>query len=759
MRLDRFRSPGRALPVVAFLAFLGTAAVATQPLSFDSLTRLPANADALVFAWTLKEMCGGLAQPWDAFRGNMFYPDTASLLYTEPLVGLAVQVAPLCALGMDHVTLYNATYAVVLAMSALGAWLLAREITGSPPAALVAATVFAFTTANYDSAARIQVVASQWTPFCFLYLIRFCREGRLKDAVLMGGAFAMQALTCTYYEIFLAILLVLSVPLWIGLAGGMARARERIPGVTAAVLIAGALVLPVNVVQRLHLDPVLVTRPQAQQITLSFFTEVLPTNLIYGGVLGRTRMAYDALYFPGLVPLGLALLFVFWTLRGRGNGSETQAGLKPLVFVGVAAFLLALGTRVSTPWGEIPGPLSLFSGVPGLGQARVPSRFLMFSRLALAIVAASGARLVLSRFPKRPRIWASILALACFAEHWSVPLDSWVVPTRNQLPAVYQWLEKSGPSIGPILEFPPSLHRLRREESAWLHTAAFHGLPMANGFSSFRPPWFEFVMEAALQWPDERLLVILREIGVRTIVVHPRPRGLPEVDGAGAALLDYAASHPEQLRLLKSFSDSDRWPGIWSRLGDEQVFAIGPGAPPLTFSPLGPSIDRRGWSCRSTEPDCERAIDGDPATLLRGREPQGTGQFLKVWFKEPTDIQAVSIHLGRFPEGFPREPVIRLLVGDAWIAVDAKLDVQSFLSDMMQRSTNPAMSWRFPVVRATGFEIRLRSGGQRFRELGIPEVSAHGSVGPSSEDASPTAAPSTQTTRLSARPLSRDRSP
>ncbi len=736
-------APGAA--AMLFLVFLATAVLATQPLSFELSTRLPANADALVFAWTLKTICGGLGHPGDALRGNMFYPDTASLLYTEPLVGEAVQVAPLCALGMDHVTLYNATYVVILAVAALGAWLLAREITGSAPAALVAATVFAFTTANYDSAARIQIVASQWTPFCLLYLIRFCRGGRLKDAVLMGGAFAMQALSCTYFEIFLALLLVLSVPLWIGLAGGVAQARKRIPGLTVAMLIAAALVVPVNLAQRFHLDPVLVTRPQAQQITLSFFTDVLPTNLIYGRVLGRTRMAYDALYFPGAVPLGLALLFLFWTLRGRRNESGNQSGLKPLVFIGAAAFLFAFGTVVSTPWGEIPGPLSLFASVPGLGQARVPSRFLMFSRLALAIAAAGGAHRVLSRFPRRPWVWASVLSMACFAEHWSIPLDTWVVPNRNQLPKVYAWLQESGPWLGPILEFPPSLQRLRREESAWLHTAAFHGLPMANGYSSFRPAWFEFVMEAALRWPDERLLAILRQIGVRTIVVHPRPRGLPEVDGAGVALLDYAARHPEQLSLVKSFSDSHRWEGILSRLGDEQVFAIAPGAPPMPASPLGPAIDRTGWSCRSSEPDCERALDGDLTTLLRGREAQNTGQFLKIWFKEPTDIQAVSINLGRFPEGFPRDPVIRLLLGEVWVVVDAKLDVQAFLSDTTQRMPNPAMTWRFPEARAAGFEIRLRSGGHRFRELGIPEVGAHGPAGPSVEGASPTAAPSTQT--------------
>lgn len=709
-----------------FLVFLAIAVLGTRPLSTDASSRLPANADALVFAWTLKSMCGGLAQPWDAFRGNIFYPDTASLLYTEPLLSLAVQVAPLCALDLDHVTLYNTTYAFVLALSALGAWLLAREITGSGAASLVAAAVFAFTTANYDSAARIQIVASQWTPFCFLYLIRFCKGGRLKDALLMGGAFAMQSLSCTYYEIFLAILLILSVPLWIGLSGGMDVVRRRLPQCAGAVILAAALVLPVNVLQRRHLDPVLINRPQAQQITLSFFTEVLPTNLIYGRVLGRDRMAYDALYFPGLVPLALGVWLLLSWLWRRGRGSQDPSGaLKPLVFVGVIAFLLAFGGRVATPFGEIPGPLSLFSMVPGLGQARVPSRFLMFSRLALAMVAAAGADRILARSTTRRRAGAFLLTLVCVGEHWSTPLDSWEVSTREQLPAAYRWLESSGSSLGPLLEFPPSLQRLRREESAWLHTAAFHGLPMANGFSSFRPPWFEFVMEKALQWPDERLLRILQTIGVRSIVVHPRPRGLPELDDATATFLDYAASHPEQLRLVRSFSDPGRWDGIWSRLGDEKIFEIAAVTAVPRRPPAGPAIDRTGWSCHSTEPSCELTFDGDAATMLRGREAQSTGQFLKIWFKQPAEIEAVSISLGRVADSFPRDPVVRLLAGETWSPVDASLDVEGFLSETMRRSTNPVMTWRFPRTRASGFEIRLKSGGQGFRELEVPEVNAY----------------------------------
>ena len=708
-----------------FLAFLLAAVIATQPLGSGTGTRLPANADGVWGAWVLGEVCDGFPDPRTMLRGGMFHPDPASLFYADPMIGIGIQSLPFCVAGLDHVSLYNVSYVLILAMSALGAWLLAREITGDAAAALVAASVFAFTSANYDSAARIQIVASQWTPFCLLFLVRFCKRGRLRDAILVAGAFIMQALSSGYFEVFLAALLVLAIPFWIRLAGGWTEAKRRIPGAILAAGLASVVVLPLNLAQRRHLDPILAERPQAQDVSLHFFTEVLPSNLIYGDLLGRSRVAYDAMYFPGVVPVLLAIGFIVVVARTKGR-SWRRTGLAAIVFVGVLAFAFAFGARIATRWGEFPGPLSLFSDlVPGLGQARVPSRFLMFTRLALAVVAACGVRLLIARCPRRPWLLASTIAIVCFVEHLSAPLDTWEVPTEHQLPQVYTWLRQQGPSAGPILEFPPSLQRLRREEAAWLQTQAFHRVPMANGYSSFRPAWLEFVMEAALRWPDERLLGILRQMGVRTIVVHPRPRGIPEVDQATSALLAYAAAHPDEVRPVKSFTDAGRWPGIWSRLGDEQVFAIGVATPAPKPGPIGAAIDRGGWSCRSTEPECELAFDGDLTTALEGREAQNTGQFLKVWFKEPRTLAAVSVSMGRMPEGFARDAAIRVLNGETWNPVDAQLDVAGFLEGLLTRSTNPTMVWRFPETQAQGFEIRLKSGGQGFRPLGLPEVDAH----------------------------------
>lgn len=724
MPLDSPAPPSPGKLTLLFAGFLAVAVAASQPLSGSAV--LAGNADAVLGAWDLSWICSGFLHPADTFYGNMFHPDRASLLFAEPLVGIGLLSAPFCFAGVDPVTFHNLAYVLTLAMGALGAWLLSREVSGSGTAALVGGVVFAFTSANYDSAARLQIVASQWTPICLTFLIRFCRQGRLKDAVFMALAFSMQALSCTYYEIFLAVLLVLTIPWWVRLAGGAMAARSRLMGSTVAVLVVAATVLPQNLWQRQHLAPVLSARAPAQSLSLSTFTDVLPTNLLYSGWLGRSSVAYDDLYFPGLVPLLLAALFLGLWLRSPET-RRSHPALAPLMAVGAIAFGFSFGQEVSTRWGTLPGPLSVIPDwVPGLAQARVPARFLMFSRLTLAVLAACGTRWLIARIPRRAFPAAILLAGVCVLEHWSTPLDAWRAPTKAEWPAVYSWLETPGNVQGAIIEFPPAVLRLRREEAAWLHTAAGHRAPMVNGYSSFRPAWFEYVMESALARRPAEFFRILSLLDARTLVLHPRKTDIPEMDRATQDLLQYAERHPAEIRQVASFSDPRRLEGIWSRLGDERVFTIS--AVPVHSTAIGPALPRVGWSCRSSEPSCERAFDGDSATLVRGREAQAEGQFLRIRFDRPATIEAVSIDMGRFAELFPRDVRLRFLGADGWQERAAEFQIEPFLGAMLRGSTHPSMIWTFAPVTVDGFEIRLATGGQGFRELGIPEIHAHARV-------------------------------
>ena len=145
-------------PIATVLAVYVLLAVATShPLATTPTDVLPGSNNSLLIAWMTSWVAQALpATPSDLFTANIFHPDRAALLYSEPLIGVGLLAWPIWMVTGDVVATHNLTFVLTLVLSALSMFLLVREVLGSLVAATVAGVVFAFTTANYDSAARLQ---------------------------------------------------------------------------------------------------------------------------------------------------------------------------------------------------------------------------------------------------------------------------------------------------------------------------------------------------------------------------------------------------------------------------------------------------------------------------------------------------------------------------------------------------------------------------------------------------------------------------
>ena len=166
-------------PIATVLAVYVLLAVATShPLATTPTDVLPGSNNSLLVAWMTSWVAQALpATPSALFAANIFHPDRAALLYSEPLIGVGLLAWPIWMVTGDVVATYNLTFVLTLVLSALSMFLLVREVLGSLAAATVAGVVFAFTTANYDSAARLQIVSGQWTPLLLFFLVRLWRQG------------------------------------------------------------------------------------------------------------------------------------------------------------------------------------------------------------------------------------------------------------------------------------------------------------------------------------------------------------------------------------------------------------------------------------------------------------------------------------------------------------------------------------------------------------------------------------------------------
>src|SRR5687768_11180675 len=142
---------------------------------------------------------GALSRYW---HGNIFYPEPLTLAYSEHFTAQMLQALPLLAVTDNVVLVYNLLFLSTFVLCGVGAFLLVRDLTGRPLAALVAGLAFAFAPYRIDQFSHLQILSMQWMPFALYGFRRYLETGRRR--ALVGGAAALvaQNLSCGYYLLF-----------------------------------------------------------------------------------------------------------------------------------------------------------------------------------------------------------------------------------------------------------------------------------------------------------------------------------------------------------------------------------------------------------------------------------------------------------------------------------------------------------------------------------------------------------------------------
>jgi hypothetical protein len=217
--------------------------VLTWPLVFSLASDVPGDlGDSLLNMWILAwgaehlpRVIGG-ALSWNEFwNANIFHPEPLSFALSEHLFGQTLQILPVYWLTGNIILCYNLLFITSFAVSAFGAYLLVRDLTGDRRAAFIAGLVYGFLPYRIASVPHLQVLSSQWMPFALFGLNRFVTTGSGK--ALTGGvaALVLQNWSCGYYLLYFSPFVPLfalhrmwtagtlrNVRLWAGLGGGAA---------------------------------------------------------------------------------------------------------------------------------------------------------------------------------------------------------------------------------------------------------------------------------------------------------------------------------------------------------------------------------------------------------------------------------------------------------------------------------------------------------------------------------------------------------
>jgi hypothetical protein len=377
----RLRSIGRALvnpdSAVSAAAWFAIATLATTwPLARGLTRDIPHDfGDSLLNCWILgwgadhllRFLSGDLTAFAGFWQANIFHPAPLALAYSEHLFAQVVQILPVYALTGNLVLCYNLLFLSTFFLSALGAYLLVREITGDGRAGLLAGCAFGFAIYRVAHFPQLQVLSAQWMPFALYGLRRHFESGRWRP--LAGGVLALiaQNLSCGYYLLFFTPFVGIYVlcEMWDRGRLGDARLWGRM---LLATFITAAVTFP-------FLWPYLELRSlgfpaRSLDEVRSYSADVLaylttsPEVRVWGARM-QTLARPEGELFPGLIPVLFACAAVSLHLRTLWKGTRQSphpprwtrpAIVVLLVALAVsllAALLILTGHRFVIEWGPI----------------------------------------------------------------------------------------------------------------------------------------------------------------------------------------------------------------------------------------------------------------------------------------------------------------------------------------------------------------------------------------------------------------------
>ena len=382
----------------ALLIYAVAALAMTWPLAADLTGSLPGDlGDPLLNTWILAWGAdhigamltgdpGAFARWWHA---NIFHPAPLALAYSEHLFPQALAALPVYAASGNALLAYNVVYLSTYVLSGLGMFLLVRELTGRPRAALVAGLFFAFVPYRLSQTPHLQVLSAQWMPFVLLGLRRYFDRGRPLALAGATAALVAQQLSSGYFLFFFSPFAA-AYAAWEITARGRWRDGRLLAALALAATIDLAVLWPFLAPYRearlLDFAPRSMDELRAFSADVLGYVTVATQNRLWGGVIDAFRKSENYL-FPGVLPIATSLAAIVLLASERWHAvRDAREPRAPRWLLRVLAALAIVAAATIT--------LVAFTGpVHAGGEGWTLLRIRQIDR-AVALLAASAAALL-----------------------------------------------------------------------------------------------------------------------------------------------------------------------------------------------------------------------------------------------------------------------------------------------------------------------------------------------------------------------------
>jgi hypothetical protein len=516
----------RGVPRVTVLFVLLTAFM-TWPQALVLHTHAADHQDVYFNLWRIRWVAHALStSPADLFNANVFYPEPGVLAFSDAMLVQGVLAAPFLWAGVPPVLVHNLLLLGAIVASAVGAFVLARHITGSAAGGVIAGVIFAFAPYRFEHYMHMELQWTVWSPWAFWALQRTIESGSLRFGLLMGVFIALQTVSSVYYGVFLFVLIAA-----VGLLQLIPLQGRDLARAVRVLIVGGALAVSLSWVYSLPYAAAAArvgTRSSDEVTTFSArprdYRFATPTNVLYGSMYPGVpeRQLFPGIVAPLLAILGLVLV------------RPTTIAVAYLIGLAVA-FELSIGFY-GYAYPLLYDHVAVFRGLRA--TARASAFFLLF----LGVLAAYGTAVILRGTTEPVRRALPILLCTLILLEYRVrPLA--LVPYYNQPPPLYAILARL--PAGIVVEFPvPKPDSLPHNDPRFAYMSTFHWMPLLNGYSGFYPPSYLRRLDRLATFPDEASVASLRRENVKYVVVHDdgyphgeRPRIVERLLLLGAGLV------------------------------------------------------------------------------------------------------------------------------------------------------------------------------------------------------------------------------
>jgi hypothetical protein len=505
-----------AQPLLVTGFFILLACVNSYPLVLAPDRTIGQHGDAFFSVWRLAWVAHQLrADPGRLFDANIFYPEAATLAYSDAMLVPALAVAPLHWLGVSPLLVYNLTLLAAFVASGVAAYALVRHLTGSTAAALLGGVVFAFAPHRMEHFDHLELQFAFWIPLAALAWHRAADRDTPADHLKVGALTAAQILSSIYHGIFLATWLGFMTIVW------HVRAPRRAVRAVALSLALPLAVLAIYSVPYLESRKAVGERRRSEIAGYSArpldFLSAPASNQLYGGT--SEWGANERHLFPGAVALLLAVVGLWRTpdprLRAHGLGL-------------LLSLVLALGFNAGLY-------TLLYDWVLPYRGLRVPARAGILILLGIAVLAGAGLARALGHARSRPvaALLVTLVLGASMAEYRSSPA---LIPVDQRATDWYRWLREVPDAV--VFEWPVTVpwRLYTMHDVRYMYRSTQHWRPLLNGYSGNYPRSYTELLIEMRSFPYSPALRYLRRRGATVLVVHERQASQPTYDEVLARL-------------------------------------------------------------------------------------------------------------------------------------------------------------------------------------------------------------------------------